>query len=203
VKILGKKSIQDSVKLRRLFLKDEDKTKKTADSSKKYRYIRLELSWDKVPEAIKKYQEKIENNPYSKNVKIEALTKEKMQDFVRIYNRVLLTSPDPYREMRSEEGKYFKEGTFLASLWWQPVGFMVLTVEHNEKGDLVGVIAGLGVDHRHRRKGIGLALGLKAAEYFAEKKVKKLICEVYDQNEASQRFIKSFGFEEYGEMHIG
>ncbi|MFX0061983.1 MAG: GNAT family N-acetyltransferase [Candidatus Hermodarchaeota archaeon] len=199
---MGKKTIPDSVKLRRLFLKDEDKTRKTVDSPKKYRYIKLELSWDKVPEAIKKYQEKIDNNPYSRNIKIEALTKEKMQDFVRIYNRILLTSPDPYREMRSEEGKFFEEGTFLASLWWQPVGFMVLTVEHDEKGELVGVIAGLGVDYRHRRKGIGLALGLKSVEYFAEKKVKKLICEVYDQNETSQRFIKSFGFKESGEIYI-
>ncbi|MFX1536287.1 MAG: GNAT family N-acetyltransferase [Promethearchaeota archaeon] len=200
---MGKKTIRHSAKLRRLFLKDEDQLKKTIDSPDKYRYIKMQLSWEKVPEAIKKYQEKIERNPYSKNVKIEALNKEKMQDFVRIYNRILLTSPDPYREMQSEEGKLFKEGTFLASLWWQPVGFMVLTVEHDEKGELVGVIAGLGVDHRHRRKGIGLALGLKAAEYFAEKKVKKLICEVYDQNETSRRFIKSFGFEEYGEMYIG
>ncbi|MFX1252069.1 MAG: GNAT family N-acetyltransferase [Promethearchaeota archaeon] len=199
---MDKKTARDSAKLRRLFLKDEEHPKKPIDSPKQYRYIKMQLSWEKVPEVLKKYQEKVELNPYSKNVKIEALTEEKMQDFVQIYNRILLTSPDPYREMQSEEGKFFKEGTFLASLWWQPVGFMVLTVEHDEKEELVGAIAGLGVDHRHRRKGIGLALGLKAVEYFAEKKVKKLICEVYDQNKTSQRFIKSFGFEEYGEMFI-
>jgi ribosomal protein S18 acetylase RimI-like enzyme len=40
-------------------------------------------------------------------------------------------------------------------------------------------------------------LGMAAWNYFQQKNIKELRCEVYVENKASYNFIKSLGFQEY------
>jgi ribosomal protein S18 acetylase RimI-like enzyme len=46
---------------------------------------------------------------------------------------------------------------------------------------------------------LGTILGLAAWNYFKEKGLKELRCEVYKENLRSYNFIKSLNFEEFGE----
>ncbi|MFX1517556.1 MAG: GNAT family N-acetyltransferase, partial [Promethearchaeota archaeon] len=65
-----------------------------------------------------------------------------------------------------------------------------------------GVIAGIGVDPRYRRKRIAFLLAARAAKYFARNDVMELVCEVYHENKISYNFIRSFGFTETGIIYL-
>ena len=70
------------------------------------------------------------------------------------------------------------------------VGFVILCYEglNNE----YGVIAGLGIEPRFHRRGIGTALGIEAWKFFKQNNVKEIRCEVYYKNIVSLNFVKSF-----------
>ncbi|MHA1990715.1 MAG: GNAT family N-acetyltransferase, partial [Candidatus Hodarchaeales archaeon] len=192
-----------SFKLRRLFQKELPvrKGKAIKDSPDGFRYIVMELPMDRVP-VIYEIKEK-EIKRMEKILKVKPYDPEKeAETFTLVFNTILLTSPDPYRNLLPDEAKIFSpDGTFLAYLYGEPAGFAALTVEETEEGR-IGVIAGIGVMPKFRGKKVALALATTIVEWFNKKQVSKLQCEVYEFNDISYNFISSLGFHEVGEMYL-
>jgi ribosomal protein S18 acetylase RimI-like enzyme len=174
---------------------------------KKHKYYLMEIEPEKVKEILNEFKSKEQKFSKLMNlVKVRPYNWEDEKDqkmFTELFNLVLLSSPDPFRPLTQEEAaKYFKEGTFLAFLYGKCVGYGVLTIEKTDQGK-IGVIAGIGVHPKHRRKNIALKLALEMAQWFLDKgDLVKLQCEVYERNEVSYKFITSFGFKKVGEFYL-
>ncbi len=206
-------SERESVKLRRLFFRKKKKheEKKEKDTREgKHKFIVMKMSWDQALDVIKhiEEQEEEENETPHKNVKIRNFQQKiDAEKFIRCYNRAFITAPDPYRSLTLEDVQHFKpESTFVAELYGRIVGFVFLVIEPLIKQGMKignqGVIAGIGVDPRYRRKRIAFLLAARAAKYFAENNVMELLCEVYHENKISYNFIRSFGFTQTGVIYL-
>jgi len=174
----------------------------------KDKYYLMEITIDKVKSVIEHFEEENVKHPISllQLIKVREYDSEDPADnelFTTLFNLVLMTSPDPYRPLTvSDANKYFKEGTFLAFLYGQCVGYGVLTIENTEIGK-IGVIAGIGVHPKHRRKKIALKIALEMGKWFLQRSdLIALQCEVYHENITSQKFISSFGFRIVGEIFL-
>ncbi|MFW9903446.1 MAG: GNAT family N-acetyltransferase [Candidatus Thorarchaeota archaeon] len=206
----NKTSERESVKIRRLFFrkksKDEEEKNKTQEG--KYKFIVMKMSWDQALDVLKWMEDRDENDPIHKNVKIREFNPHTdTEKFIRCYNRAFITAPDPYRSLTIADVHHFKpESTFVAILYGRIVGFIFLVIEPIiQQGKQIGnqgVIAGIGVDPRYRRKHIAFLLAARAAKYFAQYNVLELICEVYHENKISYHFIRSFGFTETGTIYL-
>ena len=86
-------------------------------------------------------------------------------------------------------------------MYHEPAGFAALTIEDTPEGK-IGVIAGIGVMPKFRGKKIALAIAKAVVDWFQKIGVKKLQCEVYENNDVSYRFISSFGFHKVAEMYL-
>ncbi len=171
-----------------------------------HRFYRLEMPFKDALAKLPMLREKLQTSPVYEYLKIRNLNLETdLYHFHQLYNAIFLTSPDPTRSITPEEARGFPEDrTFLVILYNSPVGFIYLTIEKDpvdpDNPYPVGAVAGVGVLAKHRGKKIGLALLKTAIEYFEDKGVNKLICEVYEQNEASLRMFKGFGMKIVGIM---
>jgi ribosomal protein S18 acetylase RimI-like enzyme len=206
-------SDRQSVKLRRiLFRKDSKDIPPSTDETEKtkHKFFVLKMSWDQGIEAIAKVKKNIENDDFLKNVNIRNLDPIKdKESFVRLYNRAFITAPDPYRSLMAADIKHFDtKSTFVAELWGQLIGFIFLVIEPLIKQSIQvgnqGVIAGLGVDPRYRRRKLAFLLAAHAAEFFSkpENNVDELVCEVFHKNKVSYSFIKNFGMTHTGTVYI-
>lgn len=199
-------SERESVKLRRLFFrkkKEEDENTRKG----KHKFIVMKMRWDQALQVIKKIEEYEATDTTQKNVKIREFNPNTdTQKFIRCYNRAFITAPDPYRSLTLSDVQHFKpESTFIAELYGRIVGFIFLVIEPIKQGNQIGnqgVIAGIGVDPRYRRKRIAFLLAARAANYFAKNNVMELVCEVYHENKISYNFIRSFGFTETGTIYL-
>ena len=170
----------------------------------------MKMSWDQALDAMKHIEEELNNDreKYLKKVKIRDFRpKEDTQEFILCYNRAFITAPDPYRSLTLEDVQHFKpESTFVAVLYGRIVGFVFLVIEplikRGKTLGMQGVIAGVGVEPRYRRKRIAYLLAARAAQYFAENDVMELVCEVYFENKVSYSFIRSFGFSRTGTIYL-
>jgi ribosomal protein S18 acetylase RimI-like enzyme len=204
-------SERESVKLRRLFFrkktKNEEKVTNNAQEGK-HKFIVMKMSWDQALDVLKQIEKHDEKNLTHENVKIREFDPNTdTEKFIRCYNRAFITAPDPYRSLTVRDVQHFKpDSTFVAILYARIVGFIFLVIEPLIKqGKQIGnqgVIAGIGVDPRYRRKRIAFLLATRAAKYFAEHDVLELICEVYHENKISYQFIRSFGFTETGTIYL-
>ncbi|MFX0051076.1 MAG: GNAT family N-acetyltransferase [Candidatus Hodarchaeota archaeon] len=205
-------SKRESVKLRRLFFIKKEKKDidmKTDQLEKKYKYYVLKMSWDQALD-VKKYfrNENLINDSISDKLRIRKFEPDiDTEGFIHTYNKAFITAPDPYRSLTRDDVKYFDpESIFIAILYGKIVGFIYLTLEPLiKKGREIGkqgVIAGLGVDPKYRRRRIGLLLASCAMEYFRKNKVLELVCEVYHENRVSYNFIRNFGFTRTGTIYI-
>ena len=163
------------------------------------RYLQMRLPIEKItPELEQKIKEKVEHNIL--RAKIREAKLEDLEKVKNIYNRAWLTSNEPYSPITVEALKdiynYQDTVILIARVYGNDAGFIILDREGPNKE--YGIICGLGVEIRYQRKGLGTVLGLEAWNYFKEKGVSELHCEVYEKNSASQFFINSMGFEEYG-----
>jgi L-amino acid N-acyltransferase YncA len=163
------------------------------------KYIQMRLPIEKItPDFEDKIKEKVEHNIL--RAKIREAKLEDLEKVRTIYNRAWLTSNEPYSPITVEALKdiYESQDTviLIARVYGNDAGFIILDREGPNKE--YGIICGLGVEIRYQRKGLGTVLGLAAWNFFKEKGVKELRCEVYEKNSASQFFINSMGFEEYG-----
>jgi len=201
-------SKRESVKLRRLLFRKSEKDEKEDTSKGKYKFYVLKMSWDQGFDAIKNFEKIIANDEFLKKVEIRELNPEKdAHNFIRGYNRAFITAPDPYRSLSLSDVQHFDpKSTFIASLYGKIIGFIFLTIEPLIKQGITlgnqGIIAGLGVDPRYRRKKIAFLLASKAAQYFTDHNVLELVCEVYHENKVSYSFIRNFGMTRTGTIYL-
>lgn len=207
-------SERESVKLRRLFFRKNEKDEKKTETDtpiRKHKFFVMKMSWDQALDVMKnkeeeEYNDKREN--FLMKVKIrEFKPSEDAQEFIRCHNRAFITAPDPYRSLTLEDVQHFKpESTFVAVLYGRIVGFIFLVIEPLIKQGIhlgkQGVIAGLGVDPRYHRKRIAFLLAARAAKFFAENNVSELVCEVFHANKVSYSFICHFGFTRTGIIYL-
>lgn len=161
-------------------------------------YIQMKLPVNDItPEFEAKVKAKVRKNFL--NAKIREATRKDLPKVMQIHNRAWLTANEPFRpiELDSLEKiyKYPETEILIAKVYGKDGGFIILDREgmNNE----IGVIAGLGVLPRYQRKGLGTVLAVAAWNYFKEKEVEELRCEVYEDNHVSYDFIESLGFKEY------
>ena len=164
-------------------------------------YLQMRLPIEKITKEFENtLRVKIEKNIYRANIR-EAELKD-LSIITDIYNKSWLTSSTPFRPIEKETLKQIfndQNTVFLiANVYSRDGGFIILDFEgeNNE----YGVIAGLGVLPRFQGKGLGTILGMAAWNYFKEKGLKELRCEVYEDNQKSFNFIEGLNFEEFGRM---
>jgi len=164
-------------------------------------YLQMRLSVEKITKEFENtLREKIEKNIYRANIR-EAELKD-LSIITNIYNKSWLTSSTPFRPIQRETlKKIFNDQNtvfLIANVYSSDGGFVILDFEgeNNE----YGVIAGLGVLPRFQGKGLGTILGMAAWNYFKEKGLKELRCEVYEDNKKSFNFIEGLNFEEFGRI---
>jgi ribosomal protein S18 acetylase RimI-like enzyme len=172
------------------------------EKDEKYRYLVMKLPWDRIPKLIKQLDVELANHPNKDNIKFKPYDKTTDDNlFVDLANKIILTSPDPYRPLMLVDGDKFSEGTFIVYLHGHPIGFLVCTVEE-ENDERLGVIAGLGMLPRYRQQRLGMLTCLKAAEFFKDKQVDALVCDVFEGNKPSYSLITSMGFEYSHELEL-
>jgi len=167
-------------------------------------FYRMEIPFDKVLNEVKKFEVKIEASESAKQVKIRSLKHpDDDLNFMFLYNAIFIAAPDPSRIVTLEDVQTFPASrTFVATLWHTFAGFVYLTIEKDPlgSGEVVGAIAGIGVLPKFRGRKIGLQLLRQSINYFKDKGIEKLICEVYEHNEASLSMFRNLGMEIVGKM---
>ncbi len=164
-------------------------------------YLQMRLPIEKITKEFENtLRRKIEKKIYRANIS-EAELKD-LSSITDIYNKSWLTSSTPFRPIQKGTlKKIFNDQNtvfLIAKVYDSYAGFIILDFEgeNNE----YGVIAGLGVLPRFQGKGLGTILGMAAWNYFKEKGLKELRCEVYNDNQKSFNFIKGLKFEEFGRI---
>lgn len=131
-------------------------------------------------------------------VKVHNLEAHEVEEFVYVYNKCFIASPDPFCPLSVEEAqKLDREGIFVAELWGNISGFIACFVEKSSES-IYGEITGIGVLPARRRKGIATALIRRATQYFLDAGVDEVYCEVYEENLPSQMLISAYGFRKVG-----
>ena len=164
-------------------------------------YLQMRLPIDKITREYENaLRDKIEKSIYQANIR-EAELKD-LSIITDIYNKSWLLSSTPFRPIQKETLKsiFNDQNTvfLIANVYGNDGGFIILDFEglNNE----FGVIAGLGVLPRFQGKGLGTTLGMAAWNFFKEKGLKELRCEVFKDNKNSFNFIKGLNFEEFGHI---
>jgi len=135
-------------------------------------------------------------------IKVHRFEMSDVDEFVKLYNRCFLASPDPFCPLTPEQATQLDpEGIFVAKLGGQLAGFIACFVE-KQKDSLYGEITGIGVLPSRRRKGVATALIKSASKYFLDSGVGEVYCEVYEENLPSQMLIQAYGFVEVGRRDI-
>ena len=156
----------------------------------------------KTDTALELAAERWDSKSIPSYIKVEQLQINQMEEFVDLYNRCFLASPDPFCPLDLEQAKKLDtEGIFVAEIWSNLGGFIACFVEKEEEG-IYGEITGIGVLPQRRRKGVATALIQKAVEYFIDAGVEEVYCEVYEKNKPSKQLISSYGFSEVGRRAI-
>ena len=136
---------------------------------------------------------------------VRPLQRNEIPEFVDLYNRCFLASPDPFCPISVDEAERLDlDGIFVAEMWDTLAGFIACFLEKDEDS-FYGEITGIGVLPSRRRKGVATALIKEASEYFIDSGVDEIYCEVYEENIPSQRLIEAYGFSVVGQrdIHIG
>jgi ribosomal protein S18 acetylase RimI-like enzyme len=153
-------------------------------------------------EALKLAEERWSEKEIPTYIKIEPLDLNEIADFVDLYNRCFLASPDPFCPLNVEDAsKLEAEGIFIAKLAGLSAGFIACFVE-KKTDSIYGEITGIGVLPNRRRKGVATALVKRAAKYFLDSGVPEVFCEVYEENIPSQMLIIAYGFREVARREI-
>lgn len=169
----------------------EDTESSGQETTRSYIIMRAEAQ-----EALELAKEWWSNRSIPTYVKITQLDKGRLAEFVDVYNRCFIASPDPFCPLTNEQAtRLDTEGIFVADLWGKMAGFIACFVE-KMPSTVFGEITGIGTLPSRRRKGIATALIQRAAEYFLAAGVEEVYCEVYEENIPSQMLILAYGFKE-------
>ncbi|MCK5264851.1 MAG: GNAT family N-acetyltransferase [Candidatus Thorarchaeota archaeon] len=153
-------------------------------------------------EALKLAEEWWGDKEVPSYIKINHFEISDVDEFVNLYNRCFLASPDPFCPLTSEQAtKLDPEGIFVAKLSGTLAGFIACFVEKQSDSNY-GEITGIGVLPSRRRKGVATALIKSASKYFLDSGVDEVYCEVYEKNIPSQMLIGAYGFVEVGRRDI-
>jgi ribosomal protein S18 acetylase RimI-like enzyme len=152
--------------------------------------------------ALKLAEEWWQQKTVPEYVRIEQYDKSNVEEFVDLYNRCFLASPDPFCPLNAEQAMNLdSEGIFIAKLWGKTAGFIACFVEKKEDS-IYGEITGIGVLPSRRRRGVATALIKRATEFFLDSGVEEVYIEVYEENIPSQMLIHAYGFVEVGRREI-
>lgn len=152
--------------------------------------------------ALKLAEERWGNKEAPSYIKINRLEISDVEEFVVLYNRCFLASPDPFCPLTPEQAKQLDtEGIFVAKLGGKLAGFIACFVEKQSESNY-GEITGIGVLPSRRRKGVATALIKSASKYFLDSGVDDVYCEVYEENLPSQMLIQAYGFVEVGRRDV-
>ena len=126
---------------------------------------------------------------------------QKTQDLVDVFNEIALTSVDPYEQINAEMVKEnFGYGSFIAYRFGRVVGYVILSF--NEEGN-VAAIAGIGIHHKARRKGLSIAFLHHIVDWIAAKNTYTAIqADILTSNEASIGLFMSLGFKKVDEFFL-
>lgn len=153
-------------------------------------------------EALKLAEEWWGDKEVPSYIKINQFEMSDVDEFVNLYNRCFLASPDPFCPLTPEQAtKLEPEGIFVAKLGGTLAGFIACFVE-KQSDSKYGEITGIGVLPSRRRKGVATALIKSASKYFLDSGVDEVYCEVYEKNIPSQMLIGAYGFVEVGRREI-
>ena len=161
-------------------------------------YIQMRLPVEKI---TKEFEDTLKDNIEHKfiHADVRIAKKEDIDKIVKIYDKAWKSSPMPIREVGKEKFlKIFDDPStifLIAQVDSIDGGFILLDSEGNNKE--IGLIAGLGILPEYQHQGLGTILGMASWNYFKERGVKELRCEVYKDNNLAYSFIKNLGFEEF------
>lgn len=153
-------------------------------------------------EALKLAEQWWSQKPVPSYVRIQRFDPTEVEDFVDLYNRCFLASPDPFCPLTVEQAQRLDpEGIFIAKMWGKSVGFIACFVEKKEDS-IYGEITGIGVLPSRRRRGVATALIKQATEFFLDSGVEEVYIEVFEENIPSQMLIRAYGFREVGRRDV-
>jgi len=184
-------------KIRSYFLSVDKKDQKEEEVvSLEYIQMKLLVS-DITPEFEESLTKKVKSNML--RAKIREADEDDLQSVKYLYDRSWLTSQTPFSAISISSLKtiweYPETIILIAKVYGSDAGFAILECEGENQE--IGVIDGMGILPRFQRKGLGTVIGMAAWNYFKDKQVKELRCEVFTGNSVSYQFIESIGFEEY------
>ena len=160
-------------------------------------YVQLRLPVEKITQEFEDaLKDKIEQNVVHAEIR-EAMGDD-IEKIFKIYNKAWQSTSMPFRQVSEETflkfQKHFKTVFLIACVDSIDGGFILIHFEGKKKD--IGVINGLGVLPQFQNKGLGTTLAMAAWNYFKERGVKELRCEVHRDNKIPYAFIKGLGFEE-------
>ncbi len=184
-------------KIRSYFL-SVNKKDQEEEEIKSLEYIQMKLPVsDITPELEENLTKKVKSNIF--RAKIREANEEDLQSVKYLYDRSWLTSQTPFSAISVSSLRtiwnYPETIILIAKVYGSDAGFAILDCEGENQE--IGVIAGMGIIPRFQRKGLGTVIGMAAWNYFKDKGVQELRCEVFKGNTVSYQFIKSIGFKEY------
>jgi len=136
---------------------------------------------------------------YKLPIKIRRAKEIDIESTYFIHRESTLKSDDLYSQITIEalnrSYKDYGATIFIASFKDIDVGFIILEFE----GDVeeYGVVSGINVLPQYQHRGIGKRLCLSAWNYFKQKDIIEIRCEVCLKNYLSYTLVKTLGFEEY------
>ncbi len=135
-------------------------------------------------------------------IHVEQFNSSEVEEFVSLYNRCFLASPDPFCPLTVEQALQLDpEGIFIVRMWGKLSGFIACFVEKQEDA-IYGEITGIGVLPSRRRRGVATALIKRATEFFLQSGVEEVYIEVFEENIPSQMLIQAYGFIQVGQRSI-
>ena len=160
-------------------------------------YVQMRLPVEKITQEFEdSLKEKIEHSIV--HAEIREATKGDIEHLFKIYGKAWQSTSMPFRQVNQETflkfHKHFKTVFLIASVDNIDGGFILIHFERNNND--IGVINGLGVLPQFQHKGLGTTLAMAAWNYFKERGVRELRCEVHKDNKIPYSFIKGLGFEE-------
>ncbi len=162
-------------------------------------YLIMKANTDAALELV---EESWDDKEIPSYIQVRFLQRHEIPEFVELYNRCFLASPDPFCPLSIEEAENLElDGIFVAEMWDKLAGFIACFEEKSEDS-FYGEITGIGVLPSRRRKGVATALIKRASEYFIDAGVEEIYCEVYEENIPSQKLILTYGFEVVGRREI-
>ena len=161
-------------------------------------FIQLKLDIDNITKEFEDIiKERIKQKGNTPNIKHANFTD--IPSVLDLYNRSFITANTPLERITIDYLEALHDipevSIYIAKVYGLPAGFMILDFEGINHE--YGFITALGIIPKFQRRGVGLALGLRAWNHFRERSVKELRCEVYYRNENSIGFLKSLKFQEY------